>query len=107
MEMCVKIRITQTDGTTRLLHVSPERLAGTMFDFDIGMEHSGPTVLRLDDEGSDYSIFLSPDLISRLEFPLLVLKKGIKNQQDDNADADNIAIEPQNTKSARRRHKHQ
>ena len=92
MEMCVRSRITQTDGTNRLLHVSPERLASVMSDFDAGIEHTGSTMLHLDDEGGDHSVFLSLELISRLEFPLLVLKKGVENQQDDCADDDPVDI---------------
>jgi len=107
MEMCVTTRVTHTDGTTHLLHVSPERLASAIFDFDIGMEHTGSTMLHLDDEGGDHSVFLSLDLISRLEFPLLALRKGMENQQDDyaNDDATDIAAETKSTKSPRRRHK--
>ena len=92
MEMCVKTRITHTDGTTRFLHVSPKRLASAMFDFDIGMEYTGSTMLHLDDEGGDHSVFLSLDLMSRLEFPLLVLKKGMENQQDEDAECDAIGL---------------
>lgn len=84
MEMCVQTRITHTDGTTRLLHVSPERLACAMFDFDFGMEHAGSTMLHLDDEGGDHSVFLSLDLISLLEFPLLSLKKSMEAHLGEN-----------------------
>lgn len=103
MEMCVKTRITQRDGTTHLLLVSPERLAGAMFDFDIGIENSGSMMLHLDDRDGDHSVFLSLDLISRLEFPLLALKRGMENQQRDyaNAGMDDIAPESENTKTAK------
>jgi len=90
-EMCIKTRITHTDGTTRVLHVSFERLASVMFDFEIGVEHANSTMLHLDDQDGDHSVFLSLDLISRLEFPLLALKKGLENQQNDYANDDTTA----------------
>ena len=80
MEMCVQTRITHTDGTTRLLHVSPDRLASAMFDFDLGTENVGSTMLHLDDKDGEHSVFLSLDLISLIEFPLLALKKGMEEQ---------------------------
>jgi hypothetical protein len=85
MEICVQTRITYTDGTTRLLHVSSERLASAMFDFDLGVESAGSTMLHLDDEGGDYSVFLSLDLISLLEFPLLALKKGMEAHLEEDS----------------------
>lgn len=103
MEMCVKTRVTHTDGTTRWLHVSPERSASAFFDFDIGVENTGSTMLHLDDEGGDHSIFLSLDLVARLEFPLLALKKGMEDQQDDYADDDANNIATENSKSPERR----
>jgi transcriptional regulator with XRE-family HTH domain len=105
MEMCVKTRVTHTDGTTRLLHVSPERLANTMFDFDVGMEHTGSTMLHLDDEGGDHSVFLSLDLISRLELPLLALKRGMEDREDEYArdDASGTPAKSESTKSRRTR----
>jgi transcriptional regulator with XRE-family HTH domain len=102
MERCVKTQITHTDGTTRWLHVSSERLAHAMFFFDIGIEDSGSMMLHLDDEDGDHSVFLSLDLISRLEFPLLALKKGMQDQQGDNAnnDASGITREAKDTRSS-------
>jgi hypothetical protein len=88
MEMCVKTRVTHTNGTVRWLQASPRQLADAFFDFDIGMEHAGSTMLRLDDEGGDHSVFLSLELIARLEFPLLALKKGMEDQQSDYSDDD-------------------
>ena len=99
MEMCVKTRVTHADGTTRLLHVSPERLANAFFEFDLGEEHTGSIMLHLDDEGGDHSIFLSLDLLSRLEFPLLALRKGLEDQQNDHADDDANDIATESTKS--------
>ena len=87
MEICVRTRIAHTDGSTRLLHVSPDRMASVMFDFDIGMEHTGSMMLHLDDEGGDHSVFLSLDLISRIEFPLVALKRGLESQQDGQVSA--------------------
>jgi hypothetical protein len=54
-----------------------------MFDFDTGIEDIGSTMPHLDDGDGDHSVFLSSDLTSRLEFPLLALKKGMENRQDD------------------------
>ena len=100
MKMCVKTQLTHTDGMTRWLFVSPERLASAMFDFDIGVDNTGSNMLHLDDEGGDHSVFLSLDLIVRVEFPLLALKKGIKDQEDE--DAHDIGAEPKKTTHARR-----
>jgi len=100
MEMCVQTRITHTDGTTRLLHVSPERLASAMFDFDLGIEHVGSTMLHLDDEGGDHSVFLSLDLISLLELPLLAVKKGMEEhlREDTLGEAAEIAADAKSLK---------
>ena len=87
MEMCAKTRITHADGTTRSLYVSPDRMASAMFDFDLGIEHSGSMMLHLDDGGGDHSVFLSLDQISRIEFPLVALRRGLEKQQDEDADA--------------------
>jgi hypothetical protein len=54
-----------------------------VFDFDTGIQNIGSTMLHLDDGSCDHSVFLSLGLISRLEFPLLALKKGMENQQDE------------------------
>jgi len=101
MEMCVKTRITHSNGTSRWLHVSPEQMAEAMFDIDLSMEGLGSTMLHLDDEAGDHSVFLSLDLISRLEFPLLALKKGMEEQQDEYAadDANTPVAEPEKTRS--------
>jgi hypothetical protein len=103
-EMCVKTRVTYTDGAVRWLQASPDRLATTFVDFDIGVDHVGSTMLHLDDEGGDHSIFLSLDFIARLEFPLLALKRGIENQQTDDAD-DAKEITTENTRSTGRKSK--
>lgn len=102
MEMCVRTRITHTDGATRWLHVSPERQASALFDFEIGIENTGSAMLHLDDEGGDHSVFLSLDLILRVEFPLLALKKGIEDQQDEDTSA--VVVEPKKAKSPRGGH---
>lgn len=100
MEMCVQTRVTQTDGSVRLLYVSPERLANAMFEFDLGVEHTDSVMLHLDDEGGDHSVFLSLGLIARLEFPLIALKQGLESEQEDFADDDaNGPIEPDNVES--------
>lgn len=80
MEMCAKTRITHTDGATRSMHVSSQRLASAMSDFELGMECTRSTMLHLDDECGDHSVFLSLDLISRIEMPRLVLKKGLEEE---------------------------
>jgi hypothetical protein len=56
-----------------------------MFDFDLGMEDVGSTMLHLDDEGGEHSVFLSLDLIALLEFPLLALKKGVEEHLGEDA----------------------
>ncbi len=105
MEMCVKTRVTYTNGTVRWLHASPRRLANVLFDFDTGVECAGSTMLHLDDEGGDHSVFLSLELVARLEFPLLALKKGMEDQQGDYSDDDTDDVAAENTKSPERRPK--
>ncbi len=101
MEMCIKTRVAFTDGTVRLMHASSERLANAMFDFDLGIECSHSKMLHLNDEGGDHSVFLSLDLISRLELPLLLLKKGMEDQLEDYAEegADSEVVDFDATKS--------
>lgn len=60
-------------------------MAEAMFDFDLGMENAGSTMLHLDDEGGDHSVFLSLDLVALIEFPLLALKKGMEAQLEEDA----------------------
>ncbi|BBU62910.1 hypothetical protein MSC49_28450 [Methylosinus sp. C49] len=86
--ICLETRIVYNSGATRKLYASPERLASAMFDFDLGVEHTGSKMLHLDDEGGDHSVFLSLDLISLLEFPLLELKKGLEQEIDELNDDD-------------------
>jgi hypothetical protein len=67
------------------------------------MEHSGSTMLHLDDESGDHSVFLSLDLIARIEFPLLAFKKGMEEQEAEYAaaDAEALVAEPERIKSSR------
>lgn len=92
MQMCVKTRITHTDGTSRLLYASSKQLADIMFYFDIGIDSTGSKMLHLDDNDGDHSVFVSLDLISRLEVPLIALKKGLEKQAaEDKIEMENAA----------------
>lgn len=85
MRMCVCTNIIYTDGTNRFIHASSEKLADSMFELDQNSEDSGLTMLHLDDEYGDHSVFLSLILISLIEFPLLSLKKGMEKQMEEHA----------------------
>lgn len=86
--ICLETHIVYTNGDTRKLYVSPERLASAMSDFELGVEHTRSKMLHLDDRNGDHSVFLSLDLIALLEFPLLQLKEGLEQEIEELNDGD-------------------
>jgi transcriptional regulator with XRE-family HTH domain len=82
MEMCVRTRVIHTDGMVRFLEMSPERLVDAIFTIDLGRAGMDCSMLHLDDEFGDHSVFLSFGQIACIEFPLSGLKQGLEDQHE-------------------------
>lgn len=95
--ICLETRVIYIGGAIRKIYASSERLASAMLDFDIDAEQMGSKMLHLDDEGGDHSVFLSLDLISLLEFPLLWLKKGLEQEIEELSDDNESAGQAEKT----------
>lgn len=77
-EMCVDTRIIYTDGASSLFSCSPDRLADIVSEIDIGIELGDCAMLHFDDGHGDHSVFISTGLVSLMEFPLIILKRGLE-----------------------------
>lgn len=77
-EMCVDTRVIYTDGTSSLLCCSPDRLADIVSQVDLGFDLDDSAMLHLDDKHGDHSVFISTGLLSLMELPLIILKRGLE-----------------------------
>lgn len=91
-EMCVDTRVIYTDGTSSLLSCSPDRLVDVMSQIEIDLELDDSAMLHFDDKHGDHSVFISIGLVSLVEFPLIILKRGLEKLDADlsNDEADSI-----------------
>ncbi|SFY44940.1 DNA-binding transcriptional regulator, XRE-family HTH domain [Paracoccus pantotrophus] len=91
-EMCVDTRIIHNDGTSCLLSCSSDRLADAISQVDFGLDLDDSAMLHLDDKHGDHSVFISASLVSLMEFPLIILKRGLEALDADlsNDEVDNI-----------------
>lgn len=91
-EMCVDTRVIYTDGTSSLLCCSPDRLADIVSQVDLGFDLDDSAMLHLDDKHGDHSVFISTGLVSLMEFPLIILKRGLEalDSELSNDEVDNI-----------------
>lgn len=92
-EICAGTRIMYTDGTSSLLLCSEHRLADVFLQVDLGLDLDDSAMLHLDDKHGEHSVFLSTNLISLMELPLIILKRGLEamdlefpNDKGDNID---------------------
>lgn len=91
-EMCVDTRVIYTDGTSSFLCCSPDRLADIVSQVDLGFDLDNSAMLHLDDKHGDHSVFISTVLVSLMEFPLIILKRGLEalDSELSNDEVDNI-----------------
>ncbi|WP_323032415.1 helix-turn-helix transcriptional regulator [Paracoccus sp. (in: a-proteobacteria)] len=92
-EMCVDTRVLYTDGTSSLLFCSPDRLADVASQVDLGLDLDDSTMIHLDDKHGDHSVFISTGFVSLMEFPLIILKRGLEalDFELSNDEVNNIA----------------
>ncbi|WEF23654.1 helix-turn-helix transcriptional regulator [Paracoccus sp. S3-43] len=91
-EMCVDTRVIYTDGTSSLFCCSPDRLADIVAQVDLGFDLDDSAMLHLDDKHGDHSVFISTGLVSLMELPLIILKRGLEalDSELSNDEVDNI-----------------